>query len=62
MRWDRPQGVGGPGDGGVVHALLEGCDIAAVQRQPEVVGEDRQMVEAFGRNELERIPIRWTIA
>ena len=34
---DRPQGVGGAGDGGVVDALqaqLEGRDIAAVQRRP----------------------------
>src|SRR5229473_599391 len=58
---DRPQGVGGARDGGVVDALqaqLEGRDIAAVQRQPELVGEDRWMLEAFGRNEVEAAVLR----
>jgi hypothetical protein len=53
---DRAQGVGGARDGSVVHALqaqLEGRDIAAVQRRPELVGEDRRILEAFGRNEVE---------
>ena len=53
---DRPQGVGGARDGGVVHAFqaqLEGRDIAAVQRRPEFVSEDRRMLEAFGRDEIE---------
>jgi hypothetical protein len=53
---DRAQGVGGARDGGVVYALqpqLKGCDIAAVQRRPEFVGEDRRMLEVFGRDEIE---------
>src|SRR4029077_18454326 len=52
---DRPQGVGGARDGGVVYALqtqLEGRDIALVECRPEFVREDRRMLDAFGRDEV----------
>ena len=48
--------VGGAGDGGVVDALqtqLEGRDVAAVERGAEFVGEDRRMLDAFGRDQVE---------
>ena len=53
---DRPQRVGGAGDRGVVDVLqakLEGRDVAAVERGAQLVGEDRRMLDALGRDEIE---------
>jgi hypothetical protein len=53
---ERPQGVGSARDGRIVHALqaqLEGRDIAAIQRRPEFVSENRRMIEAFRRDQVE---------
>ena len=53
---DRPQRVGGARDRGVVDVLqaqLEGRDVAAVEGGAQLVGEDRRMLDALGRDEIE---------
>ena len=53
---DRPQRVGNAGDRAVVNAFeaqLEGRDIAAVQRGAQIGGEDRRMLDALRRDEIE---------
>ncbi len=53
---DRAQRVGGAGDRRIIDVLqaeLEGRDIAAVERGAQLVGEDRRMLDALGRDEIE---------
>ena len=53
---DRPQRIGGPDDrlvGDVLQPQLEGRDVAAVEGGAKVVGKDRRMLDAGGRDQIE---------